>query len=87
MSNENREPLFCKAIPVPGTTKPISQIEKSWKSGDCEVEIIPQGTLVEKIRCAGAGIPAFYTSTGLGTIVSKNKEHRSSSYHCQHVFD
>ena len=67
--------IIC-SFPVPGTTKPISEIEKSWKTGNCEVEIIPQGTLVEKIRSAGAGIPAFYTSTGVGTIVSKNKEHR-----------
>ena len=56
---------------------PISEIEKSWKNGDCEVEIIPQGTLIERIRAAGAGIPAFYTPTGVGTIVAKNKEHRN----------
>ena len=67
--------IIC-SFPVPGSTKPISEIEKSWKNGDCEVEIIPQGTLVERIRAAGAGIPAFYTPTGVGTIVAQNKEHR-----------
>ncbi len=39
-----------------------------------EVELIPQGTLAERIRAAGAGIPAFYTPTGVGTIVAENKE-------------
>lgn len=68
--------IIC-SFPVPGSTKPISEIEKSWKNGDCEVEIIPQGTLIERIRAAGAGIPAFYTPTGVGTIVSRNKEHRN----------
>ena len=38
------------------------------------MEIIPQGTLAEKIRAGGAGIPAFYTKTGIGTIVEKGKE-------------
>lgn len=41
-----------------------------------EVEIIPQGTFVERMRAAGAGIPAFYTPTGVGTVVAEGKEHR-----------
>ena len=52
----------------------ISEIEKSWINKESEVEIIPQGTLAEKIRAGGAGIPAFYTKTGIGTIVEKGKE-------------
>ncbi|MBI21187.1 MAG: succinyl-CoA--3-ketoacid-CoA transferase [Chloroflexi bacterium] len=67
--------IIC-SFPVTGSIKPISEIEKSWQNGDCEVEIIPQGTLIERIRAAGAGIPAFYTPTGVGTIVAQNKEQR-----------
>ena len=67
--------IVC-SFPVPGTTKPLSDIEKSWQEGLCEVEIIPQGTLIEKIRSAGAGIPAFYTPTGVGTPVAEGKEQR-----------
>lgn len=45
-------------------------------SGEVEVEITPQGTLVERMRAAGAGIPAFYTPTGVGTVVEEGKEVR-----------
>jgi 3-oxoadipate CoA-transferase alpha subunit len=41
-----------------------------------ELEIIPQGTLAERVRCAGAGIPGFYTRTGVGTPLAQGKEHR-----------
>ena len=53
---------------------PWGTIEKSWKNNETIVEIVPQGTLAEKIRAAGSGIPAFYTKTGVGTIVEENKE-------------
>ncbi len=43
-------------------------------SGDLEVELVPQGTLAERIRCGGNGIPAFYTATGVGTMVAEGKE-------------
>lgn len=43
-------------------------------SGEVEVEITPQGTLAERMRAAGAGIPAFYTPTGVGTVVERGKE-------------
>jgi 3-oxoacid CoA-transferase subunit A len=43
-------------------------------SGELEVELTPQGTLAEKLRAGGAGIPAFYTPTGVGTIVAEGKE-------------
>jgi 3-oxoacid CoA-transferase subunit A len=43
-------------------------------SGEIEVEINPQGTLAERMRAAGAGIPAFYTPTGVGTVVEQGKE-------------
>ena len=54
----------------------MSDIEKAWREGNAEVDIVPQGTLIERIRAAGAGIPAFYTPTGVGTPVSEGKEHR-----------
>jgi 3-oxoacid CoA-transferase subunit A len=45
-------------------------------SGEVEVEVVPQGTFVERIRAAGAGIPGFYTPTGVGTVVADGKEAR-----------
>jgi len=50
--------------------------EKMYLDGDLELELNPQGTLAERIRAAGAGIPAFYTRTGVGTIVAEGKEER-----------
>ncbi|MEC8099903.1 MAG: 3-oxoacid CoA-transferase subunit A, partial [Pseudomonadota bacterium] len=47
-----------------------------YLSGQIELEFNPQGTLAERIRAGGAGIPAFYTATGVGTVVSDNKETR-----------
>ncbi len=43
--------------------------EEQYFAGELEVEIVPQGTLAEKIRSGGAGIPAFYTPTGVGTLI------------------
>ena len=50
--------------------------EKQYLSGEIELEFNPQGTLAERIRAGGAGIPAFFTATGVGTVVSDNKEIR-----------
>ena len=50
--------------------------EKQLLEGDLEVELTPQGTLAEKMRAGGAGIPAFYTATGYGTPVAEGKEVR-----------
>jgi 3-oxoacid CoA-transferase subunit A len=50
--------------------------EKQFLDGSLEVEFNPQGTLAERIRAGGAGIPAFYTATGAGTIVAEGKETR-----------
>jgi len=47
--------------------------EKQYLDGDLEVEFNPQGTLAERIRAGGAGIPAFYTATGVGTLVAEGK--------------
>jgi len=50
--------------------------EAQFLSGELEVELVPQGTLAERMRAAGAGIPAFYTPTGVGTQVAEGKETR-----------
>ncbi|MEY4617711.1 MAG: hypothetical protein RJB66_2671 [Pseudomonadota bacterium] len=50
--------------------------EKQYMSGELEVELTPQGTLAERLRAGGAGIPAFYTPTGYGTLVAEGKETR-----------
>ncbi len=50
--------------------------EQQFLSGELEVELTPQGTLAEKIRAGGAGIPAFFTPTGYGTLVAEGKEAR-----------
>jgi len=50
--------------------------ERQFLSGELEVELCPQGTLAERIRAGGAGIPAFYTATGFGTLVAEGKDTR-----------
>jgi 3-oxoacid CoA-transferase subunit A len=50
--------------------------ERQFLSGELEVELVPQGTLAERIRAGGAGIPGFYTATGVGTPVADGKEHK-----------
>lgn len=52
------------------------EFERQFLGGELEVELNPQGTLAERIRAGGAGIPAFYTPTGFGTVVAKGKETR-----------
>lgn len=52
------------------------EFERQYLSGELEVELTPQGTLAEKLRAGGAGIPAFFTKTGVGTIVAEGKELR-----------
>jgi 3-oxoacid CoA-transferase subunit A len=51
--------------------------EKQFLSGELEVELCPQGTLAERLRAGGAGIPAFFTPTGVGTLVAEGKEVRN----------
>ncbi len=52
------------------------EFERQYLSGELELEFNPQGTLAERCRAGGAGIPGFYTKTGVGTIVADGKEHR-----------
>lgn len=52
------------------------EFERQYLAGELELEFTPQGTLAEKLRAGGAGIPAFFTPTGVGTIVAEGKETR-----------
>lgn len=53
-----------------------AEFERRMLSGELEVDLVPQGTLAERIRAGGAGIPAFFTPTGVGTVVAEGKEVR-----------
>ena len=55
------------------------EFERQYLSGELEVELVPQGTLAERIRAGGAGIGGFYTATGVGTLVAEGKETRTLS--------
>jgi 3-oxoacid CoA-transferase subunit A len=52
-----------------------AEFERQYLSGELELEFNPQGTLAERIRAGGAGIPAFYTRTGVGTLIAEGKPH------------
>lgn len=52
------------------------EFERQYLNGELEVELTPQGTLAEKLRAGGAGIPAFYTATGVGTVIAEDKDVR-----------
>ncbi|MDE0933064.1 MAG: CoA transferase subunit A [Novosphingopyxis baekryungensis] len=52
------------------------EFERQFLSGELEVEFCPQGTLAERCRAGGAGIPGFYTRTGVGTTIAEGKEHK-----------
>jgi 3-oxoacid CoA-transferase subunit A len=67
-----------------------AEFERQLLSGELEVELIPQGTLAERCRAAGAGIPAFYTPAGVGTEVAEGKEVRvfnGKTYLMEYAFD
>ncbi len=52
------------------------EFERQLMAGEIEVELVPQGTLAERLRAGGAGIPGFYTPTGVGTVIAEKKEVR-----------
>ncbi len=67
-----------------------AEFERQLLSGELEVELIPQGTLAERCRAAGAGIPAFFTPAGVGTEVAEGKEMRifgGKMYLMEYAFD
>jgi len=57
------------------------EFERQYLAGELELEFTPQGTLAEKLRAGGAGIPAFFTRTGFGTMVAEGKETREFDGH------
>jgi 3-oxoacid CoA-transferase subunit A len=64
------------SFPFSTSAKKPSEAEKQILAGEVELEMVPQGTLAERIRAGGAGIAAFYTSTGPGTVIEEGKEKR-----------
>jgi len=53
-----------------------AEFERQYMSGELQLEFCPQGTLAERMRAGGAGIPGFFTKTGVGTVVAEGKEHK-----------
>ncbi len=64
------------SFPVPASARPGDPWIEGYENGTIAIEIVPQGTLAERIRAGGAGIPAFYTPTGVGTPFAEGKELR-----------
>jgi len=64
------------SFPFSTSAKRPSEAEKQILAGEVELELVPQGTLAERIRAGGAGIAAFYTPTGPGTVIEEGKEKR-----------
>ncbi len=65
---------FIGSVPALGGMPPISPIEVAHREGKVEIEMVPQGTLAERIRSGAGGLGGFYTPTGVGTPVEKGKE-------------
>jgi 3-oxoadipate CoA-transferase, alpha subunit len=64
--------IICSFPRIAGSTS----FEELYRAGDIELELVPQGTLAERMRAAGAGIPAFFTATAAGTDLAQGKETR-----------
>jgi len=75
LENKQVSKAICN-YPFYRSASKISLFEKMLRNGDVECEVSPMGTFIERLRAAGAGIPAFYTPTGVGTVVAKGKETR-----------
>nr|WP_058187320.1 CoA transferase subunit A [Terracidiphilus gabretensis] len=58
-----------------------AEFERQFLASELEVEFVPQGTLAERMRAGGAGIPGFYTRSGVGTMVAEGKEHKEFDGH------
>jgi 3-oxoacid CoA-transferase A subunit len=65
---------FIGSVPALGGMPPTTPIERLHNEGKVQIEMVPQGTLAEKIRCGAGGLGGFYTPVGVGTIVEKGKE-------------
>lgn len=75
VDNEQVRGVVASFPASPSPSRPNSY-ERAYKEGKVELELVPQGTLAERIRAGGAGIPAFYTPTGVGTQLGDGKETR-----------
>jgi 3-oxoadipate CoA-transferase alpha subunit len=72
LAEERVRKLICSYPRIAGSVI----FEDLYKAGKLELELVPQGTLAERLRAAGAGVPAFYTATGVGTLLAQGKEVR-----------
>ena len=75
VDNEQVKKVIASFPVSPSPSRPTS-FERAYLEGKVELEVVPQGTLAERIRAGGAGIAAFYTPTGAGTIMAAGKETR-----------
>ncbi len=75
VDNEQVKKVVASFPVSPSPSRPTSY-ERAYNEGKVELELVPQGTLAERIRAGGAGIPAFYTPTGVGTQLDEGKEMR-----------
>lgn len=75
MVNRQVKKAIC-SVPASLVMSKPGAFEKQYLAGEAELEYVPQGTLAERIRAGGAGLGAFYTPTGAGTLVEKGKEKR-----------
>ena len=67
---------FIGSVPALGGMPPASPLERLHNEGKVEIEVVPQGTLAERIRCGAGGLGGFYTPVGVGTVVEKGKENK-----------
>ena len=76
ITDRRMQKMICAftASPHPSMVTPF---DEQYQAGEIDGELVPQGTLAERIRAAGAGIGAFYTRTGVGTELTEDKEHRT----------
>jgi 3-oxoacid CoA-transferase A subunit len=76
LQNRQIRKAIC-SVPASLIMSKPGTFEKQYLAGEAELEYVPQGTLAERIRAGGAGVGAFYTPTGVGTLIEKGKEKRT----------
>ena len=75
IDNEQVGKVIASYPVSPSPSRPTS-FERAYREGKVDLEVVPQGTLAERMRAGGAGIPAFYTPTSVGTLLAEGKEAR-----------
>lgn len=68
--------VITSYVGIPRSIMPVNPLEEQYKAGEVELELLPEGTISERIRAAGMGIAAFYTPVGVDTMVEEGKETR-----------